>query len=472
MRTTSATSDPGFIEVDNRSRVRIAHYSVQEYLESDRILTGKTARFGVRRVDANTEVALICVAYLMDGEWYPMGRKWSNGTSVTKINEIKRPLARYALDNWPRHYREGNGSDPRLHSLTLQFFHDDRLTRTCMALMPQQWKDPYMIGAAPLSFVASLGIDPIVRALASASPALARHKNSLELAMVAAARYGRATTVKLLLDHGADINYPGVEGTALHAAAKRNHIKIVEMLLRLGASMEIQQSIYGSPLYCAAQAGHENVIALHLDRGANLNLGGRGSPLEATVSPRVTELLISRGADINFGKHETPLEKVCRGHDRFFSDVVGNGQHGIPLPLWQKEVDQRQLENLHLLLDHGADVNLGKRLTPLEAAAWSGYTDAVKILLDRGADPNLGIRMTPWQTAMREGHHELAQLLVARMAPVSEVRAMAQLGERLKRKRVTAMSMRRRETEGEFQGNQKRPGVLETKGEEDVGYSY
>src|SRR4051812_44908075 len=94
----------------------------------------------------------------------------------------------------------------------------------------------YTLYTTSLIFAASLGLDPIVRALASPSAALARHKNSLELATGAAARYGRATTVKLLLDHGADINYPGVEGTALPAAEKRR-------LLRLDLNMEIQQSI-------------------------------------------------------------------------------------------------------------------------------------------------------------------------------------------------------------------------------------
>ncbi|KAL2136905.1 hypothetical protein VTI74DRAFT_66 [Chaetomium olivicolor] len=61
---------PGFIELDlspknGGTTVRIAHYSVQEYLESDRIRSSATAQYAVDREHANNAVALICLIYLL-----------------------------------------------------------------------------------------------------------------------------------------------------------------------------------------------------------------------------------------------------------------------------------------------------------------------------------------------------------------------------------------------------------------------
>jgi hypothetical protein len=111
---------PGFIEVDlhpktNKSTMRIAHYSVQEYLESDRIRESKMASFSIGRREANTEVASICLAYLMDPE---LCKTWVKGELV----HIKYPLAEYAAENWPAHY-EGSNTDPQLHRLAVRLSH-------------------------------------------------------------------------------------------------------------------------------------------------------------------------------------------------------------------------------------------------------------------------------------------------------------------------------------------------------------
>ena len=60
---------PGLVEFDVRrdedTTVRIAHFSVQEYLESERI-PADAAKFGVTRLEANAEIASICLTYLLE----------------------------------------------------------------------------------------------------------------------------------------------------------------------------------------------------------------------------------------------------------------------------------------------------------------------------------------------------------------------------------------------------------------------
>ena len=70
---------PGFIDITpsidpyssyrNRSlvpRLRIAHFSVQEYLESERLRHQKAAVFSLDSVKAHAEIAEICLIYVLE----------------------------------------------------------------------------------------------------------------------------------------------------------------------------------------------------------------------------------------------------------------------------------------------------------------------------------------------------------------------------------------------------------------------
>jgi hypothetical protein len=61
---------PGLVEVDVRPddepTVRTAHFSVQEYLEFERILQQNAAIFSARRPEAYAEITSICLTYLLE----------------------------------------------------------------------------------------------------------------------------------------------------------------------------------------------------------------------------------------------------------------------------------------------------------------------------------------------------------------------------------------------------------------------
>ncbi len=80
-----------------------------------------------------------------------------------------------------------------------------------------------------------------------------------------------------------------------------------------------------------------------------------------------------------------------------------------------------QTEIARLLIDRGADVNLGSGVslfpsyntsTPLYAAAKNGYADLVRLLIDRGTDISISSGSgTPLQVAKEEGHALIVRML-------------------------------------------------------------
>jgi ankyrin repeat protein len=100
---------------------------------------------------------------------------------------------------------------------------------------------------------------------------------------------------------------------------------------------------YRTPLLRAIRYGHVGITSLLLDHGALVN-----GPIDET--PPVTMYL--------------PLEQACK-----------NSYNNNPSEAM-----------IQLLIEYGADVNKGKRETPLMAACASGF--GVRQLLDAGADPN------------------------------------------------------------------------------------
>ncbi|KAJ7831653.1 hypothetical protein B0H13DRAFT_2371349 [Mycena leptocephala] len=134
---------------------------------------------------------------------------------------------------------------------------------------------------------------------------------------------GHFQMVKLLLEHGADINArQGWFGSALNAASFRGHELISRLLLDNGADVNLQNEKCGSPLQLACSVGHEKIIQVLLDSGADVSaLGGRyGNALQAALhaassggSENIVQLLLDNGADVN-AKHDSP-DSTRRTHD-------------------------------------------------------------------------------------------------------------------------------------------------------------
>ncbi|KAL3278379.1 hypothetical protein HHI36_013707 [Cryptolaemus montrouzieri] len=194
--------------------------------------------------------------------------------------------------------------------------------------------------------------------------------------------------------------------TALTLACAGGHEELVELLLNRGADIEHRDKKGFTPLILAATAGHEKVV----------------------------EILINHNADIEAQSErtkDTPLSLACSGGRYEVVDMLlkrnANKEHRnvsdyTPLSL---AASGGYVNIIKLLLNHGAEINsrTGSKLgiSPLMLAAMNGHTAAVKLLLDMGSDINAQIetnRNTALTLACFQGRHEVVSLLLDRKANV------------------------------------------------------
>ncbi|KAF7328224.1 Pfs, NACHT and ankyrin domain protein [Mycena venus] len=218
------------------------------------------------------------------------------------------------------------------------------------------------------------------------------------------AKQGDFEMVRLLLEHGADVNAQrGEHGNALYAACWKGHIEIVHLLLQHGAEVNVKGKEDDNALYAATSKGHIETVRLLLEHGAEVNAqGGKyGNALQAASSEGdvdIMHLLLKHGAVMNAqgGEYGNALQAASLG-----------GDVGI----------------VRLLLEHGAEVNAqgGKYGNALQAASLGGDVKLVRLLLEHGAEINAqgGKYSSALQAASSEWHGKIVQLLLEHGAEVN-----------------------------------------------------
>lgn len=90
-----------------------------------------------------------------------------------------------------------------------------------------------------------------------------------------AAYFGQLDTVRILLEHGADVSANSrnpMTLTPLHSAAANGDCSICALLLEHGAEVDARQHGGWTPLFSAAARGDPELVQLFLDHGADPRL--------------------------------------------------------------------------------------------------------------------------------------------------------------------------------------------------------
>jgi ankyrin repeat protein len=330
----------------NDSTLKLSHYSVKEYLISDRLLGSKNSGFHMNPTLSDANITQTCLIYLQNRSF---GGTFGLGSDS---------LTQYATEFWIEHFIRC-GQPDQLVLLAKEMLFTDKLhflerTRIYRLVLGGCWTER-------------------------------PREDSLNAALYYTAWTSSPGLMETALIYGAEINADAGEfGTALNVSAYLGDMKSVELLLARGADVNCQSGLPGNALQAAVTSGSIHVIELLLSRGADVNKqGGRYyTALNAAMCLRrsqdkVVEILLDAGA-----------EPLC------FTDAINEWSNQSPL----KTITAMggAIHIAKLLLDRGADA---KESGILQVALSKGNIDLVNLLFERGASVNDGWR---WANPLAE----------------------------------------------------------------------
>lgn len=350
-------------------KVRLAHSSVKEYLESKRILGSDARTFHLENAKGHEILARNCLTYL---RYYD-----SCGDRTSMVKDLETfPLLEYAAQSWYQHSAlRQNADEPSFEASLLQ----DESARLSWLLIhdpERSWRVPFDVsgGYGSAVYYASLfGLHSVVRDLLSSGAEVNAQGGFLGNALQAAACKSDRKIVQLLLNNNVDVSAEGGHfGNAFQAASYRGNMGVIQLLLDSNVDVNAKGGHFGSAFQAASFRGDEEVIQLLLDKGAEVSAQGGffGNALQAAAARGYTDiacLMIDHGADVN----------------------AQGGHYGNAL---QAAAVEGHIDMARLLMDNGADVNArgGNYGTAVQAAAAGGHKDIVRLLLDTAVDINIG----------------------------------------------------------------------------------
>ena len=91
----------GSLVTNQRGILRLSHYSVKEYLTSDRLLTSPLSAYHVSSRAAHCLITKSCLLYLRH---YDRTQQWASQRHE-QVPKYKLPLYLYSICLWPQHHK-------------------------------------------------------------------------------------------------------------------------------------------------------------------------------------------------------------------------------------------------------------------------------------------------------------------------------------------------------------------------------
>lgn len=220
---------------------------------------------------------------------------------------------------------------------------------------------------------AKLGNLALVKALVEQEHALVDPPEGERTALITAALHGHVPVLDYLLARGARIDARDAQGrSALWAAVWGRQAAASARLLAGGASPDVRSAAGEPLLFMAVERGPVESVRALLDKGARVD-----APSQSALFPGVTPL--QRAAHLG----QAPLVALLleRGADLRHQDRLGRGVLRLAVTSGVADV-------VRLLLDRGAALEErdAQGRGPLAWAALDGQFEILELLLARGAD--------------------------------------------------------------------------------------
>jgi len=410
----SACSSLIAVVEDGSSRVvQFSHFSVKEFLTSDRLATSTIDASHYHHIllePSHTIMAQACLSVL---------RRMDSNININSLKDF--PLARYASQHFGDHAEFGDvfahirgGIDDLLDSDKPHF-------AAWLWVRKDDFNEPLeQPEATPLYHVAGFGFRAMVDHLISKRPEDLSVRGLYGTPLHASLHNGHADVAMLLLGHCEDVDVRDIDGrTPLHMAADRGLLEVTRVLTERGASIHARDSSDRTPLLPTFEDvpgtfddTYFDVVRHLLEHGADIEVQANtehSTPLHLASywgGLRVAGLLLNRGVNINVRdkNYRTPLHEALTD--------LGNDDAG-----------DYYVGAVRFLLDHGADVDAedNDRSTPLHVISKYGNVKAARLLLEHGARVEAldNDDSTPLHFALRDETVEVARLLLEHGADIN-----------------------------------------------------
>ncbi len=430
-----------WIETDCAESVILAHFSVREYLNSERLKTSTASMFYVTDVSAQSTILLSSLLYLTEYSTW-------QGKSLSKNDLYECPILQYAAKFWPDHARAIQGNDITEADIeVLKFLESPDVLRNSLSIFDEDswsggpFSERRIEVASPVYYAAFHSLRNTLRAmLQEGTEMINLTGGNYGTALIAACCQENLDIIKILIEAGAEVNIQAGEcGTALRAASVFDNLDIVKILIKAGAEVDLQSEEYSTALHASCYYNRNlDIVKILIEAGAEVDMqsGEDGTALQtACYHGRLTiaKFLIEAGAEVNiqWGHYGTALQAACYcGRNlRVIKTLIKagaevnmqSGEYGTAL---QAACSGKDLHVIKTLIKAGAEVNIpgGYYNTALQAAcSCYGSFVAIKILIEAGAEVNIqgGRFGNALHVACREGRVTVVKFLIEKGADVN-----------------------------------------------------
>ncbi|XP_078504395.1 ankyrin repeat domain-containing protein 6 isoform X2 [Lissotriton helveticus] len=272
--------------------------------------------------------------------------------------------------------------------------------------------------------------------------------------LLVAAYKGHSDNVVQLINKGAKVAVTKHGRTPLHLAANKGYLGVVQILLKAGCELDIQDDGDQTALHRATVVGNSDVIAALIKEGCALDRqdkDGNTALHEAAWHgfSQSVKLLVKAGANVLVKNKagNTPLHLACQnGHSQSTRVLLLGGSRA---DIKNNAGDSclhiasryNHLSIIRVLLNAFCSVNGKNQVgdTPLHVAAALNHKKVAKLLLAAGADGTVvnNAGHTPLETAREHNNSDVALLLTKapQVQRFSRGRSLRKKREKLKEER-------------------------------------